>query len=139
MLPGSFCAACMLRIGLHHDVEVTDSDDPQRPVVSQAFCSALPVAYSEIPPIHWRGFASLVLESAYEVTLWAAVCKAQHGGSNILLLTSLGGGAFGNDEEWISSAMSRALGLAANFDLDVRLVSYGAPSPAFIQLAAEFA
>jgi hypothetical protein len=30
-----------LRIGLHHDVEVTDADHPF-PIVSQAFCSALP-------------------------------------------------------------------------------------------------
>jgi hypothetical protein len=128
----------MLRIGLHHDVEVTDSDDPRLPVVSQAFCSALPVAYSEMAPIHWRGFASLVLEAAYEATLWAAVASAQRGGSNTVLLTSLGGGAFGNNEEWITSAMGRALRMVANFDLDVRLVSYRAPSRAFTELAAEF-
>jgi hypothetical protein len=128
----------MLRIGLHHDVEVTDSDDPQRSVVSQAFCSALPVAYSEIAPVHWRGFASLVLEAAYEATLWAAVCNARKG-SNIVLLTSLGGGAFGNDEKWIASALSRALRAVANYPLDVRLVSYGAPPSAFAELAAEFA
>lgn len=34
-----------LRIGIHRDVEVTDVPDAPRPVVSQAFCSALPVAY----------------------------------------------------------------------------------------------
>jgi hypothetical protein len=129
----------MLRIGLHHDVEVTGSDGPGRSVVSQAFCSALPVAYSEIASIHWRGFASLVLESAYEATLWAAVGNAQRGGSKVVLLTSLGGGAFGNDGEWIASAMGRALRVVANFDLDVRLVSYGGPPRAFIELAAEFA
>src|SRR4051812_34098705 len=31
-----------LRIGIHRDVEVTDAPSPPRPVVSQAFCSALP-------------------------------------------------------------------------------------------------
>jgi hypothetical protein len=129
----------MLRIGLHRDVEVTDSDDPRPPVVSQAFCSALPAAYSEIESIHWRGFASLVLESAYEATLWAAAASAQRGGSNVVLLTSLGGGAFGNNEEWITSAMRRALRAAANFALDVRLVSHRTPPRAFTELAAEFA
>jgi len=39
-------------------------------VVSQVFCSALPVAYSDVPPIHWRAFATLVLEAAYEATMW---------------------------------------------------------------------
>ena len=102
----------MLRIGVHRDVEVTDADG-QLPVVSQAFCSALPVAYSRLPRANWQRFASLVLESAYEATLWAAVRNAQRGGANIVLLTSLGGGAFGNVEEWIHAAMRRALRNAA--------------------------
>ena len=33
----------------------------------------------------------------------------------------------------------RALELVADYDLDVRLVSYGTPSPAFVALAKEFA
>jgi hypothetical protein len=78
-----------LRIGLHHDVEVTDAAHPL-PVVSQAFCSALPVAYGEVPSRHWGAFAKLVLEAAYEATLWATVLNAQRGGSRSVLLTSLG-------------------------------------------------
>ena len=38
-----------LRIGIHRDVEVTEAAGPDRPRVSQAFCSALPVAYSQVP------------------------------------------------------------------------------------------
>lgn len=128
----------MLRIGVHRDVEVTDADSADRPVVSQAFCSALPVAYSEVPKTHWRAFASLVLESAYEATLWAAVDQAQRGRPNVVLLTRLGGGVFGNDDEWIDAAMRRALQQAAEWDLDVKLVSYGSPSRAMRQMAAEF-
>lgn len=128
-----------LRIGVHRDVEVTDcADDAPRPTVSQAFCSALPVAYSRVPPVHWQPFACLVLDAAYEATMWAAVDNAQRGGSNIVLLTRLGGGAFGNDDRWIHAAMSRALRTAAAFDLDVRLVSYGAPSKELVRLADEF-
>jgi hypothetical protein len=113
-----------LRIGLHRDVEVTDGDGPDRQIVSQAFCSALPVAYSPIASEHWRPFAELILEAAYEATLWAAVANARRGASNILLLTCLGGGAFGNDAAWIDAAIHRALTLASDFDLDVRLVRY---------------
>lgn len=128
----------LLRIGLHHDVEVTDANHPY-PIVSQAFCSALPVAYQrDVPSQYWSRFASLVLEGAYEATLWAAVLNAQRGGSKTVLLTSLGGGAFGNDESWIETAMRRALRLASQFDLDVRLVSYGRPSAAFLRLADAF-
>jgi hypothetical protein len=36
----------LLLIGVHRDVEVTDVQGPQRQVVSQAFCSALPVRYT---------------------------------------------------------------------------------------------
>ncbi len=99
----------MLRIGVHRQVEVTDGEPAHSLLVSQAFCSALPVAYSLVPAVHWQAFASLVLESAYEATLWAAVDNAQRGGSNVVLLTRLGGGAFGNDDEWIDAAMRRAI------------------------------
>jgi hypothetical protein len=127
-----------LRIGLHWDVEVTDAGRPF-PLVSQAFCSALPVAYSQHGPRQWARFACLVLEVAYEATLWAAVLNARRGGSNTVLLTSLGGGALGNDDSWIESGLLRALKLASGFDLDVRLVSYGAPSPAFLRIEGMFA
>jgi hypothetical protein len=37
-----------LCIGIHRDVEVTDAAGEDRPLVSQAFCSALPVAYTRV-------------------------------------------------------------------------------------------
>jgi hypothetical protein len=132
----------LLRIGLHRDVEVTDgveedgSQDP--PVVSQAFCSALPVAYTRVATSCWKAFASLVLEAAYEATMWAAVDNTRRGGSNVVLLTSLGGGAFGNDESWICAAMARALEITSNLAMDVRIVSYGTPSAALLRVAKAF-
>lgn len=127
-----------LRIGLHWDVEVTDAGRPFA-LVSQAFCSALPVAYSQHGPRHWERFACLVLEAAYEATLWAAALNARRSGSKTVLLTSLGGGAFGNNESWIEAGLVRALKLASGLDLDVRLVSYGDPSPAFLRIERMFA
>lgn len=126
------------RIGVHRDVEVTDADGAHRPRVSQAFCSALPVKYTSVPSTHWAAFASLVLEAAYEATMWAAVLNAQRGKSNLVLLTRLGGGVFGNDAAWIYAAMRRALTLVAEFDLDVRLVSHGGLAPELVQMAGEF-
>ena len=127
-----------LRIRVHWDVEVTDGPGPAKPRVSQAFCSALPVSYSRVPQPHWRVFASVVLRAAYEATMWAAVCNAQRGGSNIVLLTRLGGGAFGNDDAWIQAAMRAALQAAQAFELDVRLVSHGPASTDLQDLAADF-
>jgi hypothetical protein len=127
-----------LRIGIHRDVEVTDATGGEGPLVSQAFCSALPVSYTSVPPVHWKPFASLVLEGAYEATMWAAALNARRGASNVVLLTSLGGGAFGNDENWIYAAMRRALELVSKADLQVKLVSYGAPPAALRQMAKDF-
>jgi hypothetical protein len=127
-----------LRIGIHRDVEVTEAPGPDRPRVSQVFCSALPVAYSGVSAPLWRPFASLVLEAAYEATLWAAVINAQRGTSNRVLLTLLGGGAFGNEPGWIYAAIRRALTLVRSYDLDVRLVSYGSPSREMLAIAGEF-
>ena len=126
-----------LRIGLHQDVELTAASEPL-PTVSQAFCSALPVAYSEIGPVHWERFALLILEATYEATMWAAVLNAARGASNIVLLTSIGGGAFGNAESWIEDGLRRALQLARGYDLDVRLVSYGEPSASLRRIEQEF-
>lgn len=116
-----------LCIGLHWDVEVTDAEGPARPVVSQAFCSALPVSYSGIEAAAWQPFAQLVLDAAYEATLLAACVNAARGASNVLLLTRLGGGAFGNDDAWIDAAMERSFARMAGAGLDVRLVSYRQP------------
>jgi hypothetical protein len=128
----------LLRIGLHQDVEATEAPGPDRPLVSQAFCSALPVAYTPLAPARWEPFARLVLEAAYEATLWAGVLNARRGRSKIVFLTLLGGGAFGNPGAWIDAAIRRALALAAGYDLDVRLVSYGPPSRDLLALAGAF-
>jgi hypothetical protein len=132
VLRGKLC------IGIHRDVEVSDAAGERRPLVSQAFCSALPVKYTSVPQVHWKLFASLVLEAAYEASMWAAFLNAQRGKSNVVLLTSLGGGAFGNDESWILAAMRRTLEIMLEFDLDVKLVSYGTPSRKMVQLAKDF-
>jgi len=117
-----------LRIGVHRGVEVTDGPSSPGSMVSQVFCSALPVAYGKVPPPYWQDFAQLVLDAAYEATLLAGVLNSRQGGSNIVLLTLLGGGAFGNATDWIHTAIQRALSKTLSYDLDVRLVSYGQPS-----------
>jgi hypothetical protein len=132
ILRGKLC------VGVHRDVEVTDAEGQQRPIVSQALCSALPVAYTNVPAVHWEVFASLVLEAAYEATMFAAVLNAKRGASNVVLLTQLGGGAFGNHVDWIQAATRRSLEKVREFDLDVRLVSRGKPSRALLQIAEHF-
>jgi hypothetical protein len=109
----------LLRIGLHWDVEVTDAPLGPGPRVSQAFCAALPVPYGRPPASAWVPFARLVLEAAYEATLLAGVLNHRRGASSQVLLTRLGGGAFGNEAIWIQRAHDRALQLTAGMGLDV--------------------
>jgi hypothetical protein len=117
----------LLRIGIQWDAQVTINDS--RHVVSQAYCSALPVAYADRAASLWAEFARLVLEASYEATICAAILNSIRNGNNRLFLTLLGGGAFGNETDWIIAAIQRALRLYTHADLDVAIVSYGASKP----------
>lgn len=113
-----------LRIGLHSDTEVTAQGAPPQQRVTQAFCSALPVAYNRAPREHWAPFALLVLEATYEATLLAAVLNHRQTGNPRAYLTMVGGGAFGNEPDWICQAMRRALQRVSGHPLEVAVVCY---------------
>ena len=130
----------LLRIGLHHDVDVTAVGALQGQRVSQAYCSALPVNYNHgTDPAMWASFACLVLETAYEATLHAALLNANRvGGSHRVYLTLVGGGVFGNRREWILGAIRRALDLVRGQALEVWLVSYGRVPDDLLMLAEDY-
>ena len=118
----------LLEIGLHSGIEVTQNFQTDKILVTQAFCSALPVSYNlnindkEL----WKPFASLILEAAYEATLLAAVKNKNY--TNKVFLTLLGGGVFGNNESWIINAIKSSLKNTENYGLDIKIVSYDQPS-----------
>ncbi|MCH9684118.1 MAG: hypothetical protein K0V04_21975 [Deltaproteobacteria bacterium] len=116
-----------IRIGMQWDTEVTLGNAGHQ--VTQAYCSAVPVAYSRYEAPQWEPFARLVLDAAYEATLGVALTNARATGNPRVYLTLLGGGAFGNPHEWIVAAIERALGLFAGAELEVAIVSYGRPNP----------
>ena len=126
----------LLRIGIQWQTQVTLKDCQHQ--VSQAYCSALPVAYSSLPANLWSQFARLILEAAYEATICTAILNAQINGNNQLFLTLLGGGAFGNDISWIMNSIARALHLYRDADLDVAIVSYGSSKPFVQKLVKSF-
>jgi hypothetical protein len=126
----------LIRVGIQRDTQVTLKGATH--TVSQVYCSALPVAYSEHPSGLWEAFARLVLEAAYEATLGAAILNAHRTGNKNLYLTLLGGGAFGNKNDWITDAILRALKLYRDWDIRASIVSYGTSKDYVRQLAAEF-
>ena len=117
-----------LRIGLQWDTQVTLPGCEH--LVSQAYCSALPVAYNHQPVSRWEPFARLILEAAYEATMCAGVINFDKTGNKIVYLTLIGGGVFGNKTSWITDSLERALRIHRHAGLDVRIVSYGRSNPA---------
>ena len=126
-----------LRVGVHWDTQVSP---PGKHHVAQVLTSALPVSYDRSTRARdWEPFARLILRGAYEATLAAAHCvaaasatsEAENGcGRGRVYLTALGGGAFGNEHDWIADALIAALALHRDAPLDVILVHYGKHVPA---------
>ena len=121
-----------LRIGLQWNTEVTLPVAGHR--VSQAYCSALPIAYGKHSSESCIEFARLVLEAAYEATICAAILNASRTGVNAVFLTLLGGGVFGNRMRWIIDAIERAIGIYADYDLNIGIVSYRESNQAIADL-----
>lgn len=113
-----------LSIGIQADTEVTWMHAGHS--VTQAYCSALPIAYRpELRDAPWEPLARLVLDAAYEATLAAAAITAARTGNHVVHLTRLGAGAFGNAVSWVDAAIERATSRAGTYGLELRLVTYG--------------
>jgi len=125
----------LLRIGIQWNTQVTL--DNCKHTVAQAYCSALPVGYCRSSDIRWTEFARLILEATYEATVCAAILNAQNTGNNKVFLTSIGGGVFRNNEDWIMSAIDRALTLHRRAPLDVVFVAYSGSKPEIRAIAAK--
>jgi hypothetical protein len=126
-----------LQIGLHWDTQVTLDDATH--TVSQAYCSATPVAYTRHAQELWAPLAKLVLEAAYEATICSAILNVDRNRNNRLFLTLLGGGAFGNNLDWIMGAIRRSLELYSDSGLDIAVVSYGSSNRSVRRLVQEYA
>tara|TARA_B100001758_G_scaffold247800_1_gene267343 strand:+ start:5009 stop:5995 length:987 start_codon:yes stop_codon:yes gene_type:complete len=111
-----------LKIGIQWNTEVTISESKQ--LVSQVYCSALPVAYSNVNSIYWESFSRLILEATYEATLHAALINYKRTNSNKVFLTLVGGGAFGNRIDWITDSILVAIRKFKKTPLDISIVSY---------------
>ncbi len=118
----------LLKIGVQWNTQVTLNACEH--LVTQAYCSAVPVAYSGLPSRSWERLARLVLDAAYEATFAAAVLNAAAANNTSLYLTLLGGGAFGNEQSWILDAISRSIKLYRDYPIDIKVVSFRSSNPA---------
>lgn len=125
-----------LRIGVQQDTEVTIQEAGH--LVTQAFCSAVPVAYSPLSDVLWEPLARVVLDASYEATLHAALLNSVRTGNPRVYLTLLGGGAFGNRTGWILEALEKALHRFREAGLTILVVSYGSSNPTVTAAAERF-
>lgn len=112
-----------LQIGIQWNTQVTLEGSQH--TVTQAYCSALPVAYTGFSKEAWKPLATLVLDATYEATMYAAAINFNNTGNPRVFLTLVGGGAFGNHIRWIFEAIKKALATVKNIPLEVYIVSYG--------------
>lgn len=112
--PGNLMAGCQ------ENTEIVAGHSKHR--VAQIFCSALPLAYSAIPPQHWNRFPRLILDATYELAFRIAAENPTRTGCPKLYLALVGGGVFGNKQEWILSAIKRSLRMFSSVGLDVQIV-----------------
>lgn len=124
-----------LKVGIQWNTEVTQSDSKHK--VSQIYCSALPVSYTGIAPKYWEPFARLILEATYEATLHTALLNAKNNSSNVVYLTLVGGGAFGNDKMWVLESLKKAIQKFKNTPLDVRIVRYSSSNMDLVAYLSE--
>jgi len=116
-----------LKVGVQSNTQVTVGDLTH--LVTQVFCSALPISYSDVPSSNWCHFPRLILDATYEATFHVAVQNLDSTSSNKLYLTLVGGGVFGNKLDWILASIDRSLEMFSWANLDVYIVSYGSSKP----------
>lgn len=116
-----------LRVGIQWETEVTPSENKH--LVSQIYCSAIPVSYNRAPNRKFEPFARIILEGTYEAAILAAILNRR----DRVFLTLVGAGAFGNDRRWAIDAARKALEKYSHYGLDVRFVTYGAQPAKDIQ------
>ncbi|GMH49976.1 hypothetical protein TL16_g00662 [Triparma laevis f. inornata] len=116
-----------VQAGVHWNTEVKESGKK----ICQVFASATPVAYvKNTKSADWKLFSKLVLDGMYEATLAAAVkLQRERGGRIRVVLTLLGGGAFGNNMTWILDAIERACVMYKDEPLDIELLHYSPIQP----------
>lgn len=130
----------LIDVGVHSNVEVTLESAPENQLVTQVFCSAVPISqHATHRSACWKPLATLILEAAYKTTLAVAAKQMKDGGSNVVYLTLVGGGAFGNPPEVIAAAIRSAVDMFKDIPLDVRIVTGVSDVPTYLKLlVAEF-
>ena len=118
----------LLRVGVQADTQITICETPVPKLVTQVYGSAISVSYSNLrDKTLWKRFATSILKGTFEaVLLQGLLNNHKNNGNYPVYITRVGGGAFGNEPEWIEEAILYALNRVKTYnrDIDVILVDY---------------
>ena len=125
----------VIKVGAHFNSQVTDVDKSKKLFVGQCYCAAPAISYSRCRSgiASWSRFSQIILNAQYEACLWYTIlyherCISEGTQREVpkLLLTKVGGGVFGNEHSWITSAMQRTIDIARkhNISIDIKIVHY---------------
>ena len=137
-----------LQVGVHRNVGVDFATRPPptpehlyeykeitTPVlVTQVFCSAIGISHSAVPEGNWEQLAKMILDATYQATIAAAILHFDQKYDQYktavaeprqkVFLTLVGGGDFGNRNEWIADAINKAVKTYQRFNLDIIVGHY---------------
>ena len=125
-----------LRVGIQWNTEVTLEGGGH--LVTQVYCSALPVAYSQHDFYRWEKFARMILEATYETTILAGLLNYERCGNQDVFLTLVGGGAFGNRMSWILESIDSVIEKYKNLPLELKIVRFGSSDESVRKFTASF-
>lgn len=91
----------------------------RRQKLTQVYCSAIDLSG---PRKHrLEPLAQYVLDAMYEMVLLQGIINLKETGKNLVVLTLLGGGAFGNSKESIKSAIQKAISKVINLGVGLHI------------------
>jgi hypothetical protein len=107
----------------------------EKSTATQVFCSAIGCDYSRrVSKETWEPLARLVLEAAYEACMYATAWDYKYRrGTGQLFLTKLGGGVFGNREEWIIDAIAHAYNATKDLGIGVHVCHFRQVDELFVR------
>ncbi len=117
----------LVKYFIQYDTPVVDDNGIEKHKVSQIYCSALPVAYSDgkLSNTICPNFIRMILHAVYQATFACAVDLALKRNERVkVFLTRVGGGVFGNDVGFIEEAIDIARRKFMQYPIDVYMVNF---------------
>ncbi len=89
-------------------------------------------------PSDWEELARAVLDASFLATLLVGGCLAVQRKKRVkVFLTSIGGGVFGNETDWIAESIDKALAALKHLPLDVKHVHFSYIEPRYTLIKAK--